>query len=810
MTRGNAGRAKATSATRAGCLGGTARFGRVFSLVVWCALAFGALLAVAGPALAVTDGYKYSYSFGSQGSGNGQFSGGFGAGLAIDQSTGDVYVADPGYARILKFDSAGNFLQAWGYGVSDGVAQSEVCTAPATCQAGIQGTAPGQFRNVTGIAVDNSDGPNQGRVYVVDGGTAYGGVDHGWISKFSSNGTFLGKIDGAESDTGVFGNVPWNGAVSVDGSGFVWVTAGPVMKFSNEADNEYVFGSEWNSTYGVWSVTANANGTRLLVGGYGSGGNSDTPYIVSSSGSTLVDHLPCGGYFNGDTTFDPASGHFFVGNGGNVCVFTQKGQMVGNPFGSGHLTGSEGIAVNETTGDVYVLDAWTPAVMVFIPRVVPDVTTGDVTNLDHTSATLTGQVAPDPAGGGDVTDCHFEIGTDTSYGTNVPCVPATPYSSAQAVTADVSGLSMETTYHYRLVAANSIDSNAGADRTFTPHAVLGLSTDPPTNLTPVSATLNGSFDPNADATNYYFEWGPDTSYGNTTPVSACGSAISCDPGVKSVSADIGGLSAYTKYHYRIVAVNSLGTSRGEDQTLVTAPPEPPTIHGTTASEVTDSSARISSIVNPGFGETEYSFEYGTDSSFGLEVPGGESLEPDNTDHPITTALSDLRPGTTYHFRVVATNFGGTAHGPNLTFTTLSVPTIGTEGASGITQTSATLTALVNPNNSQTTFHFEYGPTTAYGSATRESAPIGSDGSSRGVAAQLSGLAPDTTYHFRLVARNEVGSTTDMDHVFRTASTPPRSAASPTKCRTGFAMRNGRCVKRHNRKRRHRRHHRSHK
>ena len=766
-------------------------------VAVSLSLALLALLVAAGPAQALTEGFTYSHSFGSQGSGNGQFSGELGAGVAIDQATGDVYVTDLAYHRVVKFDSAGNFLQAWGWGVSDGAAHSEVCVAPGPCQEGVSGTGPGQFRNPSGIAVDNSGGVNSRDVYVADGGTGGGPAEHGAILKFGPNGNFLARIDGSETFGGVFADVPWNGAVSVDQSGFVWVTAGRLMKLGNDAENEFVPGSEWSQT-GIRSVTANGASTRLLVGARE---EPETPFLASPGGARITGHLPCGGYFNGGTAFDPKTGNFLVGNSGSVCVFTQKGEMVGQPFGSGVLGGMQGLDVNATTGDVYVEDSG--RIAVFEPRVVPDVTTGDPTGVGHTSATLTGQVAPDPVGGGDVSDCHFEIGTDTSYGTNVPCQPATPYSSPTAVTADVSGLSMETTYHYRLVAANSIDANPGADKTFTPRAVLGLSTDAATNVTPDSVRLNGSFDPNNEDTHYYFEWGADTSYGKTTsplPGVDAGSA----PGAKSVSADLGGLTAFTKYHYRLVAANNVGISYGEDRTVVTSAPEPPTISATAASEVTDTGATISTVVNPGFGETVYLFEYGAGSAgpFSNEVPG-DQLAPDDADHPDAIELSGLEPGSTYHFRVTAVSFGGTSHSPNLTFTTLAAPTVGSEGATAVTETTATLRAIVNPNRSATTYHFEYGPTAAYGSATRESGSIGVDGIDHDTSAQLSGLKPGTTYHFRVVATNGVGRTADVDRVFRTAPAQVVvPAAESTTCRKGFVKRKGRCVKKPRRKHRH--------
>ena len=634
---------------------------------------------------------------------------------------------------------------------------------------------------------------------MVNGPNSGAGSAPGYVLKFDSDGNYLGKIDGAESDSGLFKSIGWNGSVSVDENGFVWVTAGPISKYSNDAENEYVLGSEWKfNGYGpAFSIRANGPGTRLLVGGTA---EPDTPQIFSAGGSVVVGHLPCGGYFAGGIAYAPDTENFLVGNGGEVCEFTQKGVLLSR-FGGGIQSSVGGIDVYGTTGDIYVADFNQNKINVYIHRIVPDVTTGDATGVGHTTATLTGQAAPDPAGGGDVTDCHFEVGTDTSYGTNVPCEQATPYSGSTAVTADLTGLTMETTYHYRLVAGNSIDSNPGVDRTFTPHAVIGLTTQAPTDLTSTSATLNGSFDPANDGTHYFFEWGPDTSYGNTTPAPPGADAGSA-PGTKNVSAGIDGLSSYTAYHYRIVAVNSLGTSHGEDETFRTAPPEAPTVSGMSVTDVARDRATIHAVVNPDFGTTYYTLEYGTNGLFDKEIPGSAPLDPDDTDRSLTFPLSGLQPGTTYQARVVAVNFGGTTQGQTVSFTTLDVPTIESVEASGVTQTGATIAALINPKLSPTTFHVEYGPTAAYGSATRESAPIGADGVSHGVTVPLSGLTPGTDYHFRIVAVNELGTTATADRVFTTPPSQPGTLAAPeqTKCKPRFVKRKGRCVKRPARKR----------
>ena len=104
----------------------------------------GIALAVGALALALGAGTAYALflqlgQFGSQGSGSGQFQ--TPKGVAVDQATGDVYVADSGNARVQKFDGTGVFIAAWGYGVTDGMAVSQVCTT--TCQAGIPARAPG-------------------------------------------------------------------------------------------------------------------------------------------------------------------------------------------------------------------------------------------------------------------------------------------------------------------------------------------------------------------------------------------------------------------------------------------------------------------------------------------------------------------------------------------------------------------------------------------------------------------------------------------------------------------------------------------
>ncbi|HEU5062663.1 MAG TPA: PASTA domain-containing protein [Solirubrobacterales bacterium] len=100
-------------------------------------------------------------------------------------------------------------------------------------------------------------------------------------------------------------------------------------------------------------------------------------------------------------------------------------------------------------------------------------------------------------------------------------------------------------------------------------------------------------------------------------------------------------------------------------------------------------------------------------------------------------------------------------------TKVAAATAATSAASALKSTSAILNGVVNPNLSATTFRFEYGTTTAYGSQT-PAAAVGSDSSNHPVAQIIGGLKPNTTYHFRVVATDGIGFVTaGADMAFKT-------------------------------------------
>ena len=778
--------------------------------------------AVSVPAApAETLGHTLTFSFGEKGSGNGQFGPNiydttYGWGIAIHQESGDVWATDGSNHRVMKFDAKGNFIETWGFGVKDGQNEYQVCKAPSVCQQGISGAAPGQFRQPSGIAVDNSGGPNDGQVYVADTvGPAPNEEGLNYILRFDENGNFMENIDGTGTPDGPFesGELPFRGAVSLDNRGYLWITreGRKVFKVNTLEEAEYTGGSQFEpEDGGIGGVGVNGSGSQVYVSGYGIEGGALFRYSPSGTGRELVIE---GGRFSPTPTFgvDSVTASAYVVLDDGIAEFNRFNEQVSTRFGSGVMSSPIGVAVNSPADTVYVTDGNQFKVFAFGPRVVPDLTTGPAIETGHTSVQLTGETAPDPFGGGNVVDCHFDYVDNAEYekfkqntpvdqiyevkGKSAPCAQATPYAASTAVTADLSGLATETTYRYRLVASNATGPNKGEERTFTPHAVLGLITEPATDITRKEATLHATLDPDNDGTHYYFEWGTDTTYGHTTSVPP-GEDAGSAPGPKAVFAAIAELDNYTTYHYRVVATNSLGTSYGNDETVRTLAPIMPTVGGTYAKDVTADSALVGAEISPGFGETTYRFDYGPGSSFSsVTLPVVLGGDDDGT-YPATALLTGLTPGTTYEYRVIANNFGGTAHGPTQSFTTQAAPKILNTSVSAVTASGSTLHSTVNPGLSPTTVQFQFGTTTAYG-ATASAGAIGADDSNHPTSAAVSGLAPATTYHFRAVASNGIGETAGPDQVFKTAPAAPLALPPPPapKCKKGFVKKRGKCVKR---------------
>ena len=128
------------------------------------------------------------------------------------------------------------------------------------------------------------------------------------------------------------------------------------------------------------------------------------------------------------------------------------------------------------------------------------------------------------------------------------------------------------------------------------------------------------------------------------------------------------------------------------------------------------SAIVSGSVNPGGQATTWYVEYGTSTSYGSQSASA-SVGSGSANVAVSRSLAGLAAGTTYHYRVVATNGAGTSRGADGIFTTLSAPIAVTGTATGVSPSGATLNGSVDPNGRATTWYFEYGTSTSYGTRT---------------------------------------------------------------------------------------------
>jgi phosphodiesterase/alkaline phosphatase D-like protein len=417
--------------------------------------------------------------------------------------------------------------------------------------------------------------------------------------------------------------------------------------------------------------------------------------------------------------------------------------------------------IDEQTGNVYVTVSGFSEpkhqIQVYEPEIVPDALTGDPTGDSQVSGTV------GTAGGPAVTECKFEWGPTAAYGeAPVACSPGGPYGDSATVTANLPGLTKESTYHYRLVATNENGTNIGIDRTITPHYVPFIRTTAATAVERTCATLNGAYDGNGEDTHYNFEWGTTTAYGNSAFPSAEDGGSGSGPQTKSFQ--LCNLQPATTYHYRFTASNGSGPSVGGDVTFTTKT----AVIGLSTDPATAISGVAATLNGHWTGDgtpTTYHFEWGFSKNYANSTPPVDAGTSSSTQTG-SASLAGLFQNTVYHYRIVVTDGLGTTYGADRTFRTLILAAFTYQPTNKLTTTSAELHATVNPENAgPTTYHFEYGPTESYGTQTPESGPVGSDKTAHPVAAAISGLSPGQTYHFRIVATSPAGISDGPDQTF---------------------------------------------
>jgi hypothetical protein len=187
-----------------------------------------------------------------------------------------------------------------------------------------------------------------------------------------------------------------------------------------------------------------------------------------------------------------------------------------------------------------------------------------------------------------------------------------------------------------------------------------------------------------------------------------------------------------------------------------------------ATSVKQTTAVLNGTVNPNGSHTTYYFQWGLTNTYGVNGATHSAGSGTKTMSVHVTA-TDLIPGTVYHFRLVATSQFGTSAGADHTFKTAGHPpaVVNTGPASQVSQHSANLTGVINPNGANTTWFFQWGTTPSYGNNTTGGTVSGKSPATV-VSQALAGLQAGTIFHYRLVGQNgPSGPTMGLDGIFMT-------------------------------------------
>ena len=468
---------------------------RIATAVSLAVLAIVVMGTSAAPALAVGGAHPFVTSFGSFTNPNG---------IAIDESTGDVYVADIGTNTVYKFDANGNPVEY-------SALHSNALTGAGTPAGSF--SFPSVSDTPAALAVDNSTGtsdPSRGDLYVMDAG-------HNVIDKFRADGTYLSQITGPFQE-GLVG-------LAVSAQGDLLVVARnsggsqlfeKINVFDDSTENILLKQQEARSGLGGFDLSSER---RPPEDGFAVGSTGDYYTLfecgcVEKLGQTMsglgrVDNGP------GDVAMavDPVSGHVYVDDQSSVVEWDAGGldgyhspspssfEDVGtgaeiSNFGSLQLSAvpsqQGGIAVNGTSGEIYVSNPADGEVYVYGSE-SPDVAAATATNVTQAGATLQGAIDPR---GVPVASCEFQyekalgggLGTEgeftefavpaTSFTHSVPCAQTASEigtgTSKIGVSAVITGLKPGTLYYFRLVAENAYGTSSSEGMVASASAGFGI------------------------------------------------------------------------------------------------------------------------------------------------------------------------------------------------------------------------------------------------------------------------------------------------------------------------------------------------
>ena len=382
----------------------------------------------------------------------------------------------------------------------------------------------------------------------------------------------------------------------------------------------------------------------------------------------------------------------------------------------------------------------------------PTVTTAQVSNIGQTTALGGGNVTNN--GGATVTERG--ICWSTNHNPTMGGLHGTNGTGTGAYTVEMTNLTPNTTYYVRAYAINSAGISYGAEVSFTTsqsYSAPSVTTAQVTNITQTTATGGGTV--TADGGSPVTERGICWSTSHTPTVN--GSHASNGSGVGSYTVQMTGLAAHTTYYVRAYAINSIGTSYGNEVSFTTLA-ELPTVTTMEVTNITQTTALGGGNVTDDGGASVSARGICWSTSPNPTVNGSHATSGTGMGS-FTVSMTDLTANTIYYVRAYATNSAGTAYGDEVSFTTaqgIATPTVTTLPVSNITQTTATGGGDVTSDGGATVVErgicwgTEHNPTIANSHAN--------NGTGTGAfTVDLADLSPTTTYYVRAYAINSAGT-----------------------------------------------------
>jgi phosphodiesterase/alkaline phosphatase D-like protein len=413
--------------------------------------------------------------------------------------------------------------------------------------------------------------------------------------------------------------------------------------------------------------------------------------------------------------------------------------------------------LSATSSDGAITDA--PNSFLTPPQLMkPEITAVSVSSIGLTSSQINGASNPHASS----TSYVVEYGTSQSLGQSSASALIGSGADPVSLHSDLSNLTRNTVYYYRVKATNSLGTVTTSIQSFaTPPATDApwLSAPAAAVVAATSASVTGQLNPKGGPASYVVEYGTTPSFGQSSSSHPIGENTNS----VFISETLIGLTPDTLYYWRFLATNEVGHGVSVTSTFRTAA----NAAAPTISQVAATDATVKASLNPQGADTTYVVQYGATSSLG-QASAAASIGSGSAPVSVTASLPGLAPHAVYFYRLAATNSGGTSYSAIGSFKSsggTSGPSMDLPTLDDITETGFHVYATAGVYGSTQSYppavSVQYGTTPALGQSATGMWNYGGSVSA-------TGLLPNTVYYYQLTMSTSAGTDRSLIGTFISA------------------------------------------